>query len=68
MERCVRTKSIASGMDIGKMYAQMGYLARQIADPLIKILEFVEKVGLHLDDHYYMARRVAQDYLDDTRH
>jgi DNA polymerase I-like protein with 3'-5' exonuclease and polymerase domains len=56
-------KSLASGMDIGRMDAQLEYLAKQISDPLIRLLEFVEKMGLHLDDHYLAARMLAEDYL-----
>ena len=56
-------KSLASGMEIGRMDAQLEYLAKQISDPLIKVLEFVEKMGLHLDDHYFAARRIAEGYL-----
>ncbi|WP_034859726.1 hypothetical protein [Sinorhizobium sojae] len=56
-------RSLASGMDVGRMDAQLDYLARQIADCLIKVLDFVGKMGLHLDDHYSMARHVAGKYL-----
>jgi hypothetical protein len=34
-----------------------------MSDPLIKVLDFVAKMGLYLDDHYMMARNVAQQYL-----
>ena len=54
---------MASGMDIGRMDAQLEYLAKQISDPLIKVLDFVANMGLFLDDHYVMARNVAQQYL-----
>lgn len=57
----VEQRSMASGMEIGKLDAQMDYLARQIADTLKKVLLFVERMGLHLDDHYYMARSLAED-------
>ncbi len=56
-------RSMASGMDIGRMDAQLEYLAKQISDPLIKVLDFVANMGLFLDDHYVMARNVAQQYL-----
>jgi hypothetical protein len=56
-------RSLASGMDIGRMDAQLEYLARQISDPLIRVLEFVNKMGLYLDDHYLAARRLAEGYL-----
>ena len=56
-------RSMASGMDIGKMDAQLEYLAKQISDPLIKVLDFVAGMGLYLDDHYIMARDVAKEYL-----
>jgi hypothetical protein len=60
-------KSMASGMDIGKLDAQLEYLSRQIADPLIRVLAFVEKMGLHLDDHYHMARMVTEEYLNNVK-
>jgi hypothetical protein len=56
-------RSMASGMDIGRMDTQLEYLAKQISDPLIKVLDFVAGMGLYLDDHYVMARGVAEQYL-----
>ncbi len=56
-------KSMASGMEIGKLDSQLDYLARQIADPLIKVLDFVSKMGLYLDDHYIKARDISRRYL-----
>lgn len=56
-------RSMASGMDVGRMDAQLEFLARQMADPLMRVLTFVEKMGLHLDDHYMMARHVTETYL-----
>jgi hypothetical protein len=61
-------KSLASGMDIGRLDSQLNYLARQISDPLIKVLEFISKMGLYLDDHYMMARMVAEKYISDAGH
>ncbi len=60
-------KSMASGMDIGRFDAQLEYLSKQIADPLIRVLAFVEKMGLQLDDHYHMARMVTEKYLQDIK-
>jgi hypothetical protein len=60
-------RSMASGMEIGRLDAQLEYLARQIADPLVKVLEFVEKMGLYLDDHYMMARNVTKEYLQQAQ-
>jgi DNA polymerase I-like protein with 3'-5' exonuclease and polymerase domains len=48
-----------------KLDAQLDYLVKKIADPLIKVLAFVERFGLHLDDHYHMARTLTQEYLRD---
>ena len=56
-------RSLASGMDIGRLDAQLDYLARQMADPLLRILSFVEKMGLHLDDHYMVTRNITEIYL-----
>jgi hypothetical protein len=56
-------RSMASGMDIGRLDSQLDYLARQIADPLVKVLDFVRKMGLYLDDHYVIAREISQRYL-----
>ncbi len=56
-------RSMASGMDIGKYDAQLEFLAEQIADPLLKVLKFVESTGLYLDDHYLAARDIAKSYL-----
>ena len=56
-------KSLASGMDIGRYNAQLEYLARQISDPLLKVLDFVERMGLWLDDHYLAARQIAEEYV-----
>jgi hypothetical protein len=56
-------RSLASGMDVGRYDAQLDYLARQISDPLLKALDFVEHMGLWLDDHYLAARRIATEYV-----
>lgn len=56
-------KSMASGMDVGRYDAQLDYLAREIAKPLTQVLDFVEHMGLWLDDHYVAAREIAHDYL-----
>jgi hypothetical protein len=56
-------KSIASGMDVGRYDAQLDYLSRQIAQPLADVLDFVERMGLTLDDHYIAARSIARAYL-----
>jgi len=61
-------RSMVSGMEIGRLDSQLEYLVKQISDPLIRVLAFVEKMGLHLDDHYIMARMLTQDYLRDTQH
>jgi hypothetical protein len=61
-------KSLASGMDVGRYDAQLDYLARQISDPLLKVLDFVERsMGLWLDDHYLAARNIAQEYIKRDR-
>jgi hypothetical protein len=60
-------RSMASGMDIGRLDAQLEFLARQMADPLIKVLDFVQTMGLSLDDHYSMTRNLAQQYLSDSQ-
>jgi hypothetical protein len=57
-------KSLASGMDVGRYDAQLDYLARQISDPLLKVLEFIEHMGLWLDDHYLAARHIAEEYVN----
>ncbi len=55
--------SMASGMDRGRYEAQLETLAPRIAEPLLKVLEFVQQMGLWLDDHYHAARMIAQEYL-----
>lgn len=55
--------SVASGMDRGRYEAQLDMLAPRIADPLLRILQFVEQMGLWLDDHYHSARQIAEQYL-----
>jgi hypothetical protein len=60
-------KSLASGMDIGRYDAQLDYLALQISEPLLKVLDFVERMGLWLDDHYLAARYIAQGYVQRDR-
>jgi len=62
-----RARSMADGMDIGRYDAQLEYLAEQIADPLLKVLDFVQRMGLYLDDHYHAARQIAQQYLDEKQ-
>lgn len=57
----IQQRSMASGMEIAKLDAQMDYLAQQIADTLNKVLRFIERMGLNLDDHYHMARSLAED-------
>lgn len=56
-------RAMASGKDIGRLDAQLDYLVRQMADPLVKALNFVEKMGLQLDDHYIAARNLTEKYL-----
>jgi len=56
-------RSMASGMDVGRYDAQLEFLAKQIADPLLKVLNFVESMGMSLDDHYLAARDIAKSYL-----
>lgn len=56
-------KSMASGMDVGRLDAQLAYLSKQIAEPLLRVLEFVERMGLWLDDHYLAARDIAKEYV-----
>lgn len=58
-----KQRSMASGMEIGKLDAQLDYLAKEISDPLIRVLGFVEKMGLQLDDHYLAARDLAKEYV-----
>jgi hypothetical protein len=50
-------------MDVGRYDDQLDYLARQISDPLLKALAFVQNMGLMLDDHYLAARDIAQEYI-----
>jgi hypothetical protein len=33
-------------MEIGRLDSQLDYLVKQIADPLIRVLDFVEGMGL----------------------
>ena len=49
-------------MDVGRYDGQLDLLAREISDPLLKVLAFVEHMGLYLDDHYLAAREIAQKY------
>ncbi|MBR0712697.1 hypothetical protein [Bradyrhizobium liaoningense] len=58
-----KERSTASGKDIGRLDAQLEDLAKQISDPLLRVLKFVEKMGLHLDDHFLTARDLAERYL-----
>jgi DNA polymerase I-like protein with 3'-5' exonuclease and polymerase domains len=60
-------KSMASGMDVGRYDAQLDYVAQQISAPLLKVLEFVERMGLFLDDHYLAARNIATEYMKTGR-
>ena len=59
-------RSMASGMEVGRLDAQLDYLVKQMADPLTKVLAFVERLGLYLDDHYQMARTLTEDYIRQT--
>ncbi len=52
-----------SGLPKAQLTSQLEQLAKDIADPLSKVLRFVEKMGLYLDDHYLVAREVAEGYL-----
>ena len=56
-------KSLASGMDVGRYDAQLDHLAREIAKPLDEVLDFVERTGMWLDDHYLATRHIAREYL-----
>ena len=57
-------RSMASGIEIARLDAQLDYIAKQIADCLIHILDFVQRIGLRLDDHYHMARHISKRYLE----
>ena len=57
---------MASGLQRAQLEQQLDYVAKQMMDPLVKILDFVRAIGLHLDDHYMMARSLAEEYL--SRH
>lgn len=54
------------GLATVQIDAQLDYLAKQVSDPLIRVLSFVEKMGLYLDDHYHVARMIAEEYLRNT--
>ena len=56
-------RSLATGMEIGKMDAQLEYLAKQISETLVMVLQFVNRMGFGLDDHYVTARSLAERYL-----
>ncbi len=51
------------GMETAKLDAQLDYLAKQVSDPLIRVIDFVQSMGLNLDDHYVVARQIAKEYL-----
>lgn len=51
------------GLETAKIDAQLDHLAKQVSDPLIKVIDFVQKMGLGLDDHYHVARQIAREYL-----
>jgi len=55
--------SQAEGAKRKKYQTELDELAPLIADPLIRILDFVQKMGLWLDDHYVFARQIGQAYL-----
>jgi DNA polymerase I-like protein with 3'-5' exonuclease and polymerase domains len=57
-------RAMASGMEIGKLDSQLEYLAREMSHPLTRVLDFVERMGLHLDDHYHMARAVTRGVIE----
>ena len=61
-----KQRPMASGMELAKLDEQLSYLAREVSDPLIKILDFVQKLGLFLDDHYAVSRMVAEKYLNEA--
>lgn len=60
-------RALASGMDRGRYDAQLERLSKDIADPLLKVLKFVEKMGLFLDDHFLAARDIAEKYLKEGK-
>jgi hypothetical protein len=60
-------RSMATGMDVGRLDSQLDYIVRQMADPLVKVLTFVERMGLCLDDHYLVARNLTELYIRDRR-
>ena len=59
-------RSMASGIEIARLDAQMEYVSEQIAQTLKRVLAFVERMGLVLDDHYTVARSLADDVTDKT--
>lgn len=60
-------RSMAAGLELARLDTQLDYLAKQIADPLKRVLEFIEKMGLWLSDHYLRARDIANEYLEEKK-
>ncbi|MEA3052776.1 MAG: hypothetical protein QOG72_1679 [Sphingomonadales bacterium] len=60
-------RPMAGGLELARLDSQLNYLAREIANVLLKVLAIVEKMGLRLDDHYLMARNVAAEYLAEDK-
>jgi hypothetical protein len=66
--RVFKQKPLAGlGLESARLDGQLDHLARQISETLKNILSFVERTGLHLDDHYHVARQIADQYLIDRR-
>ena len=55
--------AVASGPKKEKLEEQLTILSNEISEGLIMILDVVRGAGLSLDDHYLMARRIAQKHL-----
>jgi hypothetical protein len=57
-------RPLAIGSQLAQLDSQQKFLATQIGDELIRVLDFVQKMGFYLDDHYVLARHLAEDYLN----
>lgn len=49
---------------IAKVDQQLERLAEEIGEALLKVLNFLQSMGLFLDDHYNVALNISKEYLE----
>lgn len=56
---------LASGLHRAQLEGQLDKVAKDMAGPLSEVLDFIERIGFFLDDHYHVARHITRSLRDE---